>query len=377
MIKKVSTAIIGGGIIGMTIALELALRDIDSMIIDEPTSSKTTAAAAGMIAPISEAVFNEGTLIKPNLHAQQLWSVLADKLTELTGKESSLSNIPSLLIAKTKDDKAIIDNLVNYYEQCNLKIEKLSNLQCGDVLAGLTPNFNSGALLLSDYFVEPLKELDLIEHAYRKLGGEITNSTATSLDINLSQITLSNNDIIEAKDIVLATGNSGAEILGREYASKLQVIKVKGQIMTLKLNEKSIKLERVLRGFVKGTPVYLVPRSSDELVVGATQEYTGFDIGNTAEGLFNLIEPAISLFPSLREAEIKSIGHGFRPGTVDNIAYIGRIESTNIICAFGHYRHGVLQAPLTAEIVADEIQGESNQFVEVFSPNRTDLTQSI
>ncbi len=368
--QKIDTVIIGGGIIGKTISLELTLRNIKNIIVEDPSEKKTSSVAAGMIAPISEAVFNERTLIEPNLHSQLLWIELAKTLESITGLGSSLSNLPSLLVGKTPDDKNIIENLVTYYEKCDLRAQKLSISECKDLLLGLTPTFSAGALLISDLFVEPMAELKLIETTLKQLGTETIFSRAISIEPKIPRVNLTDGTIIEADQIILATGNSGLELLDENIDSKLQIIKVKGQIINLKLNDDEIRLNRVLRGFVNRTPIYLVPRGHNNIVVGATQENTGFDLGNTVDGIFNLLEPAINLFPALRQAEIQSIDFGFRPGTIDNTAYIGKIPDLPLYCAIGHYRHGVLQAPLTAEIVADQIEGKRNIYSEIFSPVR-------
>jgi glycine oxidase len=371
--QKFFTVIIGGGIIGKTISFELTRRNIENVIIDDQTFKKTTYVAAGMIAPISEAVFNEESLIEPNLHSHSKWLDLAKDLTEITGNPSSLSQIPALLVAKTSDDRAILDNLLGFYDRCHLQTTRLSVAESQQLVEGLTPNLNSGALLNSDYFLEPKLEMQLLDQALNKLKVKTIFERAT--DINADhpgqiKITLSDSNQIVAENVVFATGLGGMDLLGEPFKSDLGIIKVKGQIITLKQSFSTKKLERVIRGTVNRTPIYLVPRSNNMIAVGATQETTGFDTGNTVEGLYNLLQPAIELYPSLREAEIIAIDYGFRPGTKDNIAYIGRIANSSILCAIGHFRHGILQAPLTAEIIADEIEQVPNCFANVFSPNR-------
>jgi glycine oxidase len=123
---------------------------------------------------------------------------------------------------------------------------------------------------------------------------------------------------------------------------------VKGQIVRLRMDPSRPGLQHVLRT----EEVYLVPRPDGELVVGATVEEKGFDLTLTAGGVFELLRAADELLPGIRELELVEIGVGLRPGTPDNLPLIGPTETPGLVVAAGHYRNGILQAPLTADTIA-------------------------
>jgi glycine oxidase len=130
-------------------------------------------------------------------------------------------------------------------------------------------------------------------------------------------------------------------------------------------------LRRTVRGLVHGSSVYLVPRDSGELVVGATQEELGADTAVTAGGLWELLRDARALVPGVTELELTDVVAGLRPGTPDNAPVIGPSELAGLLFATGHFRAGVLLAPVTAETVATFlVTGERDPIWRAFGADR-------
>jgi glycine oxidase len=142
---------------------------------------------------------------------------------------------------------------------------------------------------------------------------------------------------------------------------------VKGEILTLRSPVGDPVCERI----VAGDRVYMVPRADGRLIVGATVEEKGFDTTVTAGGVHELLREAYRLIPEIAELELAESTAGLRPGSPDNAPLIGLSTTEGLLVATGHFRNGVLQAPLTAECIADLLGGERPRFdLEPFSPQR-------
>jgi glycine oxidase len=135
---------------------------------------------------------------------------------------------------------------------------------------------------------------------------------------------------------------------------------VKGQIVRLRpartpvaASQSPSLLNRTVRGLVQGSPVYLVPREDGELVLGATQEELGADLTVTAGGVWQLLRDARAIVPGITELEFAEAVAGLRPGTPDNAPVLGPSRPPGLVLATGHFRGGVLLAPVTADLIAD------------------------
>src|ERR1700735_2630064 len=163
-----------------------------------------------------------------------------------------------------------------------------------------------------------------------------------------------------ARYVVLAAGWQSGAIAGLPDGVAPPVRPVKGQILRLRPTPAAGAaglppglLERTVRGIVRGSSVYLVPRQSGELVIGATQEELGPDTRVTAGGVWELLRDARTLVPGITELELAEAVAGLRPGTPDNAPVIGPAAVPGLVLAGGHFRGGVLLAPVTADVVTE------------------------
>ncbi len=153
-----------------------------------------------------------------------------------------------------------------------------------------------------------------------------------------------------ADAVVLAAGAwSGALAEGLT----LPVRPVKGQILTVRGPAAEPLCERI----VVSERVYIVPRGDGRVVIGATVEEQGFDLRVTAGGIHELLREAYRALPDVGELELVETIAGLRPGTPDNAPLIGRAGAEGILLATGHFRNGILLAPVTAEAIADLVTG--------------------
>jgi len=184
--------------------------------------------------------------------------------------------------------------------------------------------------------------------------------------------------VITARWIVLAAGWQSAALPGLPAGVAPPVRPVKGQIIRLRMTSATRAaglppglLLRTVRGVVRGSTVYLVPRDSGELVIGATQEELGPDTTVTAGGVWALLRDARALVPGITELELHDVTAGLRPGTPDNAPVLGPSELPGLVLATGHFRAGVLLAPVTADTIAAYLRtGTPDPIWAAFSAGR-------
>jgi glycine oxidase len=165
---------------------------------------------------------------------------------------------------------------------------------------------------------------------------------------------------ILARWVVLAAGWNSGSIEGLPAGAAPPLRPVKGQILRLRSASGCPPglLARSVRGIVRGSSVYLVPRLSGELVIGATQEELGADTRVTAGGIWELLRDARTIVPGITELELAEAVAGLRPGTPDNAPILGPARLPGLVLATGHFRSGVLLTPVTADIIADYLASE-------------------
>jgi glycine oxidase len=219
----------------------------------------------------------------------------------------------------------------------------------------------AGAIVApQDHHVDPLAVI----HSLLGKGIEVrTGDAVTAVDEH--GVGLASGRTLAAEQVVIAAGCwSGSGIDG---LPELPVRPVKGQILSLRRPLERPLAERLIR-----TPrCYILDRGDGRVVLGATVEELGFDAHVTADGVYRLLEAAWEVLPDVAELEFERAHAGLRPGTPDNAPLIGRGEPPNVIWATGHYRNGILLAPITAEAVAELLTGgQPPAAVASFTPER-------
>ncbi|MDQ6608023.1 MAG: FAD-dependent oxidoreductase, partial [Actinomycetota bacterium] len=180
-------------------------------------------------------------------------------------------------------------------------------------------------------------------------------------------VRLAGGELLPAGQVVVAAGPWSAQLAGVPEPARIPIRPVKGQILSLRDPSGPGLLSRVLRM----QPGYVVPRGDGHYVLGASVEERGFDTTVTAGPVFELLRDAIELLPGLGELVIEELSAGIRPGTPDNKPLLGPGAVPGLHWATGHYRHGILLAPITAEILADALTGgQSTELARECAPER-------
>ncbi|NUW31328.1 glycine oxidase ThiO [Nonomuraea sp. SMC257] len=372
--------IVGGGIVGLSIAWRLSRAGRPVTVVDPAPASGASHAAAGMLAPVSEVTYTEEPLLRLGVASLRRWPSFAAELAADAGLPPGGPSYGldfradgTLDVAFGTDDLAALDELAAFMGKLGLPVERLTGRECRRLEPMLAPSVRGGLLAPGDAWVDPRRVTSALLAALERRGVPVVRARVSRL-LRASQgsgegavVGVELDDAaaggtvpaeIQADGVVLAAGVWSAELAG------VPVRPVKGQIMRLRSAEP--RLSRCVRGTVHGTPVYLVPRGDGELVVGATQEEMGFDTRVTAGGVYELLRDARELVPGVTELEVAEVVAGLRPGTPDNLPLIGPSGTPGLTLATGHHRGGVLLAPLTAAL----LQGEEPELAALCSPAR-------
>jgi len=343
-----SVGVVGGGVIGLSIAWRLAGRGCAVTVYDPEPGRGASHVAAGMLAPVGEAHFGEADLVTLMRESARRWPAFAAELREEAGLDVGYRPDGTLLVARTDDDLAELERIVQWQATLGLTPRRLRVSELREREPRLAPRLRGGALVADDHQVDPRRVVRALVAALFAAGARFEHRAVTELST------------VDADVLVVAAGCATARLSG------LPVRPVKGQLVRLR---GPAVLRSVIRGYVDGRSVYLVPRADGEVVVGATSEERR-DVAVTAGAVLDLLGPAVELVPDLAEYELTETQVGFRPGTPDNAPIIGELRP-GVFVASGHYRNGVLLAPVTAAVVADLVTGGPDaQWSKPFGPER-------
>jgi glycine oxidase len=346
--------VVGGGAIGLCCAWRIAQRGARAVVLDraEPPAGATRV-AAGMLAPIGELAFGEPELLRMTIAAAERYPGFIAELEAATGLVTGYARHGALHIALDRDEAAELRRVHDLQRSLGLGAEWLPPRRCRDLEPGLTPSFNGGVHAPEEAAVDPRAMTAALLAAVDAQGVEVRSGaevTEVMLDGDqIEGVRAGSGEEFQTKTVVLATGAwSGVATWLPDHA-RPPVRPVKGQILELRALDGAPPCERI----VASERVYLVPRPDGRLIVGATTEERGFDTTVTAGGVHELLREAYRLLPDVVEMELVESIAGLRPGTPDNLPLIGPGALDGLVLACGHYRNGILLAPLTGEAVAE------------------------
>lgn len=347
-------AVVGGGIIGLSIAWRAATgHGLDVAVIDDAPGQGATGVAAGMLAPVTEVHFGEEPLLALNVESAHRWPSFAAELQAASGVGVGYRDDGTLSVAFDDDDLRALDQLCRFQAGLGLPVERLDRRQCRQREPLLSPRARGGVLAAGDHQVDPRRVAAALIEACHRAGVGFVADRATALE-GAGRVCLARGDEVDAGTVVVAAGSWSGLLPG----ATVPVRPVKGQLLRLRFDPAGPPLTATVRGLVAGRAVYLVPRCDGELVIGATVEEQGFTTSVTAGAVRELLQAASDLVPAVGELELVEMSAGLRPATPDNGPLIGTLPGNDrVVVATGHYRNGVLLAPVTADAVAGLLGG--------------------
>jgi glycine oxidase len=328
--ERFDAAIVGGGIIGLACAWRAQQRGLRVCVLErDEAGCGATRAAAGVLAPDPETP-GFTTLAR---RSSELWPAFARELGDV-----GYTRCGSLVLA---------------FDPLELDEGWLDGDACRALEPGISRDCVGGLMLDEDAQVDPRRVVAALAERLDDL-----RTRADVVEIAPTSVELADGSRIEADRVVLAAG----AWLARRLARRLQIRPVKGQTLRLR---GPLPATRIIRS----EQVYVVPRASGETVVGATVEEAGFDTAVTDEATALLLEQAVRAVPAVAELQLVEATASLRPGTPDDGPVIGEWEG--FLVAGGHYRNGILLAPVTADAIAALLAGdEAPDEVAPFAPGR-------
>jgi glycine oxidase len=351
----VDVVVVGGGVIGCSVARRAALGGLSVVVVERlRPGAEASSAAAGMLSPLAEAS-GPGAFLDLLLRARRDYPAFAERLQGETGTDVAYSAAGTLYLALREEDDAELHERLHWQGAAGLPVERLSAEEARALEPAITPAVRWALRFPGDHQVNAARLSVAMWSAAARAGaafrlGEEVASVVRDGD-RVSGVELVGGERIAAGSVVLAGGSWAGRLGGLPRA--LPVEPVMGQLVAIEA------VPPTFRHVVDSPRCYLVPRTDGRLVVGATAEHVGFRKQVTPAGVVRLLSAAMEVAPSLADAPLADTWAGLRPGTPDGLPILGRDpDLPNLVYATGHYRNGILLAPITGEIVGGLLLGE-------------------
>ncbi len=346
--------IVGSGVIGLSTAFDLALSGERVTVVTRNYEEGASWVAGGMLAPLSEGL--DGELLDLSVDSLNIYGDFISRVEEVSRIKVFFEREGILRIAVEEEELEEIYKKAEIYGKLGFKAERLGPSEVRAEEPHLSEKIEGGVLYGDEGNVDAEKLMDALLIAMNQLGVRIIVDDIVEVERKNRRVESVKGlkDVYRADFYIFATGSWSRVPLN------LPVFPVKGQILKVKGPEpKRVCYSRMS---------YIIPKEG-YLLLGATSEEAGFDTRNTLEGVGSLIEGAVKVMPVLKTAEIQDIKVGFRPGTPDGKPIFDAGE--NYLILVGHYRNGILWAPMSGRIALDLIQkGIRSRYLDSFSPSR-------
>ncbi|WP_085992989.1 glycine oxidase ThiO [Oceanobacillus senegalensis] len=368
MKQRYEVVVIGGGIIGCSVAYYLAKEKVDVAVLEgERIGEKTTSAAAGMLGAHSESNDDSPSFFPFARSSQKEYTKLKDELYEYSGVDLGYRKGGILKLTFSEEDKHGLHSLLELPS-----VDWLDNREVKKMEPTVSPNVLGAAYMKDDVSVIPTNACESFAKSAQILGASLfENHYVYGIEKkDGNYIVQTTQGDVEARHVVVATGvfSNG---LFKNLGIAEELTPVKGESIIVRYEKP------VLRHTLFHDSCYIVPRNNGELIIGATMVENDWSDTVSLQGVNFLIDKAKALLTTVPELKISGVTAGLRPRTFDGDPLIGRHpEEDRIFVACGHYRNGILLAPATGEMIRDLIVGKevNPDWVEAFRLNRRQRT---
>ena len=350
--KTWDVIIVGAGIIGLSLAIALRKQGLRVLIIErgEP-GQEASSAAAGMLAPTgAEIPAAMSTLAERSFH---IYPEFVHELEDESGITVDFREHGTILLSREGSIPRGAEVISS---------EKLISLE-PEICAESIASGRVKAMIMQERTVDPRLLVAAATKAARHRAVDISSGTEVrSIEIDHGRtVGVRTDKSLYAAAMVVNCAGAWA---GAVAPHAFPVRPVKGQML-------AVVQGPALRHVVRSAEIYIVPRSDGRLVIGSTLENAGYDKTINVNTVQRFLHSAVELLPGLRKAKQHEVWAGLRPGTPDTLPILGETQTRGYFIATGHYRDGILLAPITAEVMTSLVLGRAPQLeIENFSPNR-------
>ena len=391
-----TVVVVGGGVIGCAVAYYAARRGLDVTLIDLPKRGRATSASAGGLWPIGESVglgcgviFAKAQMDRdPDgdlpgvpgrlpasfldfaLKSRSMFPALAENLWRHAGMDIELESTSLLFVLYDEADERFARTLCEDYPHLGALLEWLTPDQVAAAEPALTRQLRGALRFHGDDQVNPYRLADALRAGARSLGATVLAHTEVTAVVRRGSRILGvrTPERTIGCDVMVNAAGAWAAAVGRMAGIEVPVMPVRGQIVCTET------LPTTLSACISTSDCYIAQKKHGEIIIGSTTEEVGFDTSTTTQAATNLSAGAIRAVPGLARSRVKRVWSGLRPGTPDELPILGPVDGlSGYLNACGHFRTGILNAPLTGQVLAELAVGEAPSYpIDPFLPDRFD-----
>ncbi len=359
--------VVGAGLMGCSVAYRLAKDGVSVLVLERSIpGAEASSAAAGILGPTVES-FEDALALQLGRRSRELHAELSDELDELFGVDVGFRRCGVVKVAFNDEELAALDAQASSLEVHGVRCDRWSPEDLRQEEPAANPEAVGALSISEDAQVEPKKLLSAVALGAERDGVTFrSGSTVRAVHVEGNRVrgVQLGDEVIEAERVLVAAGSWTTQIPGLPLDSKT-IYPVRGQMIATHTRPP------LFRRIVFGAGGYVVTRPDGRVLCGSTMERVGFERGITFGGMADVIDKATRIAPALRSAAIEEHWSSFRPGTPDGLPLVGETRIEGLFLASGHYRNGILLAPLTAELIADAMAGKpSSREAQALSPRR-------
>jgi glycine oxidase len=374
MLETAGVAIIGGGVIGLSVARALALRGVSKVTVLERggLGGEASSAAAGMLAPQAEAD-SADDFFQLACKSRDMYAEFAAALLEETGIDVELEPTGTFYVGFTSADVAENEKRLEWQTKAGLRVEKVDFSDARRLEPAIAENVRSVLSFPNDVQVENRRLISaLSESAKRYNISIVTGVTVESILFERDKVAglQTSRGSISTDTVVVASGAWSSFLLNSDRRlPDIRIEPIRGQMICFE------SAPRLTQHVIYSPRGYLVPRKDGRLLAGSTSESVGFDKRVTVSGIHSILSHAMEIAPLVADLPITDFWAGLRPRARDGLPVLGPCaEIDGLFFAGGHYRNGILLAPITGELLADAIMEKNiSSMLTAFAPDRFSL----
>ena len=368
--KNSDLLIIGGGVIGLSIAWNLSKLGVSVTVLDSGEAGRASPAAAGMLAPLAEAA-RPGPLLDLMLESLRRYPDFVEALRHDSGSELEICGPGMLRVARTDAEEATLCQAVEWQTGLGLPLYRLTGADVRCLEPAAAPDIQSAISSPSERHIEPRLLLSALSAACCRQKAQILPDKVLGVETFSGRVTAvrTATDCYRVETVIVA-GGAWSQFVGAWLGEKIPITPLQGQMLAFSPSA-DFSLHHTL--YTHGA--YLVPRADGRIIAGATEEAVGFNAQTTEAGIDSLRLGAAKLVPSLANWPLQSVWAGLRPVSADGLPVLGRARGwENVHFAAGHGRNGILLAPVTGALLADFLLNDA-PLPAAFDPARFGATR--